>query len=272
MKKTHRILATVFVGAAIGAIYLIQSEPSSTTLELAKTKAEAEHLHTFDKTEPKHQADIAMHKPNSTSSTNMESWQTSPFASGEGKLGGEVSSSKQAAPPEPEVVSPEELARRKKMQALGYMVPTDYYQKDLRTLRQMAKNGDAYAMVHLGEKYYFELNGRDQSPDFEKGVDYAAQARQSFSQALAAGNIRSAAIISETYMQENKRVEAYAWHLLSEQLGDSISAEWFKRTQLYTSLTAQEKKSAQEKMPALIENLNKLSQEMKLKPLFQKQA
>ena len=62
--------------------------------------------------------------------------------------------------PEKEVVSAEELARRKKMAALGYMVPTDYYTKDLKTLRQLAQAGDAYAMVHLGEKYAFELNGQ----------------------------------------------------------------------------------------------------------------
>ena len=272
MKKAHRILVTAVVSTMIGAIYLSNGELSSAAPDHAQDKAELKHAQAIGQTEARNNASTATLAHNNTSSTQMESWQTSPFASGEGKLGNEASTSSKPASPEAEVVSAEELARRKKMQDLGYMVPTDYYQKDLRTLRQMAKNGDAFAMVHLGEKYYFELNGRDQSPDFEKGVDYATEARRSFSQALAAGNIRSAAIISETYMQENKRIEAYAWHMLSEQLGDRISAEWFKRTQLYTSLTAQERKSAQEKIPGLIENLNKLSQEMKLKPLFQKQA
>jgi hypothetical protein len=118
------------------------------------------------------------------------------------------------------------------MAALGYMVPPDYYGKDLKTLRQLAKGGDAYAMVHLGEKYYFELNGNKSNPEYENGTDYPAAAKESFKLALAAGNIRSAGIISELYLQENNAVEAYAWHIVSEKMGDSISADWFRGTRL----------------------------------------
>ncbi|MEC5160559.1 hypothetical protein [Janthinobacterium sp. CG_S6] len=140
-----------------------------------------------------------------------------------------------AAPPVapgPEVITAQEDARRKKMAALGYMVPPDYYSKDLKTLRQLANGGDAYAMVHLGEKYYFELNGNKSNPEYESGTDYSAAAKESFKLALAAGNIRSAGIISELYLQENNAVEAYAWHIVSEKMGDSISADWFRGTRL----------------------------------------
>ncbi|MBC3881772.1 hypothetical protein H8K35_11210 [Undibacterium sp. LX40W] len=146
--------------------------------------------------------------------------------------------------PEREVVSAEELARRKKMSDLGYMVPTDYYTKDLKTLKQLAKSGDAYAMVHLGEKYYFELNGQTNNPEFEQGVDYPAAAKQSFKDALVAGNVRSAGIIAELYFQEKNSTEAYAWHLISDQLGDDISANWFRRTDMAQQATPQIKQAA----------------------------
>ncbi len=172
------------------------------------------------------------------------------------------------ATPEKEVISAEEAARRKKMEALGYMVPPSYYNKSLATLREMARRGDAYALVHLGEKYYFELNGQKSNPDFDPAMNYPAAARNAFSEALAVGNIRSAGIISELYLQENNVVDAYAWHLLSKRLGDSISAEWFEKTTAYASLNEQQKQQALAKIQNLMSNINNLSAKYKARPLF----
>lgn len=199
----------------------------------------------------------------------VPAWQSSPFSNGAPAA---TTSAAGNAAPEPEVVPPAEAARRKKMKELGYMIPTEYYKKDVRSLRELARNGDPYAMVHLGEKYYFELSGAKQHPEFDPSMDYTQAARESFTGALAAGNIRSAAIISETYIQENNAVEAYAWHLLSEQLGDSISAEWFKRTKLYAGISEQEKQQARAKLPELIANVNQLSEKMKVKSPFGNQG
>lgn len=183
-------------------------------------------------------------RPTSQSLANPWSTGPSPHADADHNA---ASSSSELSPSEPEkeVVSAEELARRQKMQALGYMVPTDYYTKDLKTLRQLAKAGDAYAMVHLGEKYAFELNGQKTNPEFEQGIDYAKAAKQSFKDALVAGNIRSAGIIAELYFQEKNVTEAYAWHLVSDQLGDDISANWFRRTEMAQQATPQVKQAAQ---------------------------
>lgn len=172
------------------------------------------------------------------------------------------------AAPEKEVISPEEAARRKKMAALGYMVPPAYYSKNLATLKEMARQGDAYALVHLGEKFYFELNGQKNNPEYDPAMDYPAAAKKSFSEALAAGNIRSAGIISELYLQENNVVDAYAWHLLSKKLGDSISAEWFEKTAAHASLSEQQKQQALAKLPDLMSNINNLSAKYKTRPVF----
>ena len=68
----------------------------------------------------------------------------------------------------------------------------------------MTRRGDAFAMVHLGEKYNFELNGNTSNPDYDSKTDYPSAAKQSFKQALAAGNIRSAGIISELYQRQRE--------------------------------------------------------------------
>ncbi|MFC7419393.1 hypothetical protein ACFQNF_05820 [Iodobacter arcticus] len=170
--------------------------------------------------------------------------------------------------PDKEVISPEEAARRKKMEALGYMVPADYLTRDLQSLKKMAKSGDAYAMVHLGEKYYFELNKNPENPDYNPQTDYANQAKSTFKDALVAGNIRSAGIISELYLQENTLVDAYAWHLISDRLGDSISADWFRSTKVYTEASEQLKQAAKAKLPVLIAELDGRSKAANRTPIF----
>lgn len=195
----------------------------------------------------------------------LESPQTLPMNAGGAVQPGNAAA---ANKPDKDVISPEEAARRKKMEQLGYMVPADYYQKNLATLRQLAQRGDAYALVHLGEKYYFELNGQKSNPEFDPAINYPDAAKKSFSEALAVGNIRSAGIISEIYLQENNAVDAYAWHLLSKRLGDDISAAWFEKTALYASLSEQQKLQAQSKLPDLVNNINELSIKYKVKPVF----
>lgn len=157
--------------------------------------------------------------------------------------------------PAPEVVSPAEAARRKKLEQLGYMLPPDYYTKDLKALKRMAKTGDAFAMMHMGEKYYFELQGQPSHPEFDKNMDYAKAAKTSFQDALIAGNIRSAGIIAELYYQEKNALEAYAWHLVSDQLGDDISADWFRRTDMAQNSSADLKQAAAERAAQILNEL-----------------
>jgi TPR repeat protein len=146
--------------------------------------------------------------------------------------------------PEQESNSPEEVARRKKMEKLGYMLPPSYYTKDLKTLRKLAKAGDAYAMMHMGEKYYFEIQGQVNHPEYEQGMDYKKSAKEIFQDALIAGNIRSAGIIAELFYQEGNVVEASAWFIVAAQLGDDISAEWFSRTQMSKQATQEIRNAA----------------------------
>lgn len=187
----------------------------------------------------------------------------SPFELGNAsaQIGEQVADANKATPknmlelPEPEVVSPAEAARRKKLEQLGYMLPPDYYTKDLKALRKMAKTGDAFAMMHMGEKYYFELQGQPSHPEFDKNMDYAKAAKTAFQDALVAGNIRSAGIIAELYYQEKNPLEAYTWHLVSDQLGDDISADWFRRTDMAKNTSADLKQAAAERAAQILNEL-----------------
>ncbi|MBR7800403.1 hypothetical protein [Undibacterium fentianense] len=157
--------------------------------------------------------------------------------------------------PVSEPISPTEAARRKKLEDLGYMLPPDYYTKDLKALRKMAKAGDSYAMMHIGEKYYFELQGQPNHPEFDKSINYGQAAKVAFQDALIAGNIRSAGIIAELYYQEKNALEAYAWHLVSDRLGDDISADWFRRTDMAQQSSADLKLAAAERAEQILSDL-----------------
>jgi TPR repeat protein len=157
--------------------------------------------------------------------------------------------------PEPEIISPEETARRKKLEKLGYMLPPEYYTKDLKTLRKMANAGDAYAMMHMGEKYYFEIQGQINHPEYEQGMDYKKSAKEIFQDALIAGNIRSAGIIAELFYQEGNVVEASAWFIVAAQLGDDISAEWFSRTQMSRQATQEIRNAAASRAVSILASL-----------------
>ncbi|WMW81036.1 hypothetical protein RF679_01845 [Undibacterium cyanobacteriorum] len=261
MKKLNYILL-LGAGLLVGSSYFLWSSLQSKQEVLAEQLSE--HKHTGKEQVLRdplaNQADGSASLPRANNHRLANPWESAPTVIGEAGQNDAVrtqgvESLAKMAEPEKEVVSAAELARRQKLQNLGYMVPTDYYTKDLKTLRQLAKAGDAYAMVHLGEKYAFELNGQTSNPEFEQGVDYAKAAKQSFKDALVAGNIRSAGIIAELYFQEQNVTEAYAWHLVSDQLGDDISANWFKRTEMAQQASAQVKQAAQTRANQIMSEL-----------------
>lgn len=261
MKNLNYILL-LGAGLLAGSSYFLWS--SLQTSQTPLVEQQSEHKHAGKEQvlrEPAaQQVDGAASQPKADNQRLANPWESAPTVIGNMAQDDAVrtpGANSQAGMPEPEkeVVSAAELARRQKMQSLGYMVPTEYYTKDLKTLRQLAKSGDAYAMVHLGEKYAFELNGQTSNPEFEQGVDYAKAAKQSFKDALVAGNIRSAGIIAELYFQEQNVTEAYAWHLVSDQLGDDISANWFKRTEMAQQASAQVKQAAQTRANQIMSEL-----------------
>lgn len=127
---------------------------------------------------------------------------------------------------------------------LGYMVPPEYFDYDLHYLRMLAAQGDAYAMVHLAERYYFDIMVNPHHPYHDKSMNYAEVAKASLQDAIVHGNAHAAAILAEIHLLEKDPVNAAAWSKLSESLGDSMSSDWFKTTKDYQSLTPEQKRKA----------------------------
>jgi hypothetical protein len=146
----------------------------------------------------------------------------------------------------PELESPADLAAREALRALGYHIDAKYYKMSLAELRRAAARQDAQALMHLAERYLFALDGRRQDPEFQPGFDYRQAAREALQQALAAGNRHSAAVISESFLTEGRIVEAAAWNLMAQRLGDKLSADWFLGTADYKQMSPEQREKARQ--------------------------
>lgn len=177
---------------------------------------------------------------NEGGSAGARSWLGWPFGNGQsGKARG--------------IAKPHVLARQRKMEALGYGSPPQYYDMSLRTLKALAQQGDGDAMLQLAEQYSEEANILASDPDLPKGMDLKALSKQYLVDALGVGYTRAAAIMAKKHFDENNPVEAYAWKMMSDKLGDGNNAVWGKESNQFAGLTDQQRKLAQAKFEYILE-------------------
>jgi hypothetical protein len=153
------------------------------------------------------------------------SWPGSPFGSGQ------VAAAE--TPHRPAYI----IARQKKMESLGYGSPPEYYEMDLKTLKRLAKQQDVFALLQLAEQYYNEERRLSSDPEFPKNEDPKQLAKQYLANAAGAGHSRAAAILARHYFDENDQVNAYAWRLVSEQIGDGSNPVWGPDTNQFAGLS-----------------------------------
>lgn len=140
--------------------------------------------------------------------------------------------------------TPEQKAQSAELKRLGYHIHERYYLMPLMKLRQTASAGDVQALTHLAERYLFFLDGKPQEPEFEQGFAYRDAAREALKQAYLGGNLHAAAIISESFLLDKRPLDAAAWNLIAERVGDKLSTDWFRDTQDYRQLTEAQKAEA----------------------------
>lgn len=142
-------------------------------------------------------------------------------------------------------------AREKKMESLGYGSPPVYYDMDLGTLKKLARQGDGDAMLQLAEQYYNEGNFISSDPEFPKNEDPKLLAKQYLANAVGAGYSRAASILAKHYVEENDLINAYAWRLVAEKIGDANNQVWGKNTNQFSSLDEAQLRSAQARFDSI---------------------
>lgn len=132
--------------------------------------------------------------------------------------------------------------RKARMKKLGYETPEIYYSMSLKKLRALAKTGDMFALAQLGEQYFSESDVLELDPDYDFSVSPRGEAKKYLTLAINAGHVRVAAVLAKQYAAEGQMVEAYAWNILAEKVGDFSGRAWGKEA--YNNLTVHERRVA----------------------------
>lgn len=135
----------------------------------------------------------------------MTAWGYSPFST--------------APPPVVPDAKTRATERMKKMQEMGLNTPEKYFFMPLRTLKELGKTGDVFALLQLGQQYWDEVAMLEQDPDYDFKANPRSLALQYTQEAYLAGYNRAALVLANRLSQDNP-TEAYAWALVSQELGD----------------------------------------------------
>lgn len=121
--------------------------------------------------------------------------------------------------PVQQVESPEQV-RRRHMESAGYNTPEPYHHLPPTQLIAMAKQGDLFAMLQLGERYVYE-NQLAKSPEASAYQGSSVEiGKRYFVDAVNAGHIPMAKALSRIYTEEHNYVAAYAWELVYARMSD----------------------------------------------------
>jgi hypothetical protein len=165
------------------------------------------------------------------------SWTKSPFAKG--------------APPVQASLAARIEQRKERMKAKGIDTPPEYNTMDLKTLHSRAKRGDLFAMLQLAEQYAEEADALESDPAFDVKQSPNTLSKKYLADAMAAGHNHSAAVLAKKHAEEHNPVDAYAWHVLSERLGDTSNTTLFRQSNTFGNLSYEQRQLAEQKAAEL---------------------
>jgi len=145
--------------------------------------------------------------------------------------------------------------RRVKMEAFRYQTPPAYDVMDLKTLTNLARQGDVNAMVQLGEQYGSEQDELQQDPYYDIKVDPNATSRRYFQGAIREGYTHLAAVMSRKSFDKDDLVDAYAWNILAERMNDKSNGNFYRERQSFDRMTQAQKDAAAQQLALITEQL-----------------
>lgn len=124
-------------------------------------------------------------------------------------------------------------AREKRMAQGGYGTPAEYFYLPLTKLKELASNGDIYALLQLGQQYWDEPNVIASEAGFDTSAPPNKLAVEYLSRAVMAGATQPALTLA-TRLSASDPTESYAWALFAEtlQIGNATATASRLRTRL----------------------------------------
>ena len=116
----------------------------------------------------------------------------------------------------------------------GYGTPAEYYYLPLTKLKELASNGDIFALLQLGQQYWDEPDAIASEAGFDTSAPPSKLAVEYLSRAVMAGATQPALTLA-TRLAVSEPAESYAWALFAEKL--QISGATEMASQLRTRLS-----------------------------------
>ena len=99
----------------------------------------------------------------------------------------------------------------------GYGTPAEYFYLPLTKLKELAANGNVFALLQLGQQYWDEPDAMVSEAGFDTSAPPNKLAVAYFSRAIMAGATQPALTLA-TRLSASEPSEAYAWALFAETL------------------------------------------------------
>lgn len=122
--------------------------------------------------------------------------------------------------------------RRAKMAAGRYPTPPEYDAMGLAQLQALAKQGDTFAMVQLGEQFSSERAALENDPALQIDANPNQLARDYFTLAIGRGYTQLPSMLANAALEKGDVADAYAWHLVAEKYNDTGAAFQQRKTAL----------------------------------------
>jgi hypothetical protein len=140
--------------------------------------------------------------------------------------------------------------RMEKMRKAGLKTPEKYFSMPLKTLQELGKEGDVFALLQLGQQFWDENATLEQDPDYDFTVNPKVLASRYMNEAFLAGYNHAALVLAERLAQQSP-TDGYTWALVAQQFGDKDAS------QLLQTLSHQlsSKQSQEAQLAAMNKNL-----------------
>jgi hypothetical protein len=124
------------------------------------------------------------------------------------------------APPSQRSVEQRAQERKLVMEKNHYSTPAAYFTMSLKELQARARQNDVFALLQLGQQYWAESEEIATDPSYDKATSPQNTAISMMSAAATQGHSHAATITASMYESQGQGLQAYAWMLISEQMGD----------------------------------------------------
>lgn len=138
----------------------------------------------------------------------------------------------------------------------GYSTPSYYFTMNLKQLEKLAKDGDRYAILQLGEQYWEDVELIQWDPDFKSNESSRTIATRYFERAILEGQFDIAAVLAQKAVEDQDLIEGQAWQIVFQRISEKSNMKYPDQRPINLSLTGKQATEADNRAKQIITRLD----------------